>query len=142
MKTAAFPIRLLAYNVDISIFIIVALVLSVFIESNLVLYASCALFVILYHATLESSSWQATLGKKYVKMKVVDDKEQPISFFKGICRILAKFLSLILAFAGFFMIYFRSDRKGLHDLICGTKVILVTESRERNTIKNHKVKKT
>lgn len=124
MKTATFPLRLLAYNIDTTIFILLAVALSFVIEDNLVLYASCAGFILIYHAFCESSAWQATLGKRYTNMKVIDDQGERISFVKALCRVLTKVLSLVILFGGFFMIYFRADRKGLHDLICGTQVVI------------------
>ena len=123
MQPASFSRRLLAYNLDLTIFIILAIPTSILIENNTILYGACALIVILYHALFESSPWQATPGKKQGKMKVVTVSGDRLNFLQASVRILCKFLSLVLFFAGFFMIYFRMDRRGLHDLLAGTQVI-------------------
>ena len=61
-------------------------------------------------------------------LKVVNDQYERISFWHAMLRIVFKFLSLFLLFGGFFMIYLRKDRKGLHDLITKTKVISVQKN--------------
>ena len=122
METASFPRRLMAYNLDLTILMVVILSISFFIDDNFILYVIILVTVLVYHASFESSVWQATPGKKYGKLKVESDHGHRLSFLQALCRVACKFISLFLLFTGFFMIYFRQDRKGLHDLICGTKV--------------------
>lgn len=124
MTTANFSKRLMAYNLDITVFILVIFPLSIIVESNGIMYSLAFGLICLYHAIMESSEWQATLGKKQGRLLVVDLNGERISFWRASIRIAAKFISLGLLFAGFFMISFRKDRRGLHDLIAGTQVIL------------------
>lgn len=77
---------------------------------------------------MECSPMQATFGKRLRNLKVVDLEFQQISFWRALLRILLKFVSLGLLFAGFFMIYFRKEREGLHDLIMKTRVIECRQS--------------
>lgn len=84
-----------------------------------------ARFVInwLYYALLESSAWQATLGKKALGLEVTDLQGHRISFGRASGRFFAKILSTIILFIGFFMIGFTSRKQGLHDIIAGTLVL-------------------
>ncbi|HKS66094.1 MAG TPA: RDD family protein [Candidatus Acidoferrales bacterium] len=84
-----------------------------------------ARFVInwLYYALLESSAWQATLGKKALGLEVTDLQGRRISFGRASGRFFAKILSTIILFIGFFMIGFTSRKQGLHDIIAGTLVL-------------------
>lgn len=84
-----------------------------------------ARFVInwLYYALLESSAWQATLGKKALGLEVTDLQGRRISFGRASGRFFAKILSTIILFIGFFMIGFTSRKQGLHDIVAGTLVL-------------------
>jgi len=122
-KLATFPQRLYAFNIDFLVFLVVLVPLSFLLEDNVAFWCAVILFVCLYHAVLESSSWQATLGKKYANLRVVNEQGEGLSFGRALLRIITKYLSLLLFFGGFFMIYFRRDRKGLHDVLAKTYVI-------------------
>ena len=77
----------------------------------------------LYFAYFESSESQATLGKKIMKIKVVSDTGDRISFLNALGRVVSKILSSLICCIGYFMILFRKDEKGLHDLIANTYVV-------------------
>ena len=85
-----------------------------------------ALFVIaggwLYEAFLESSSYQATLGKMIFGMKVTDLQGNRISFARATGRHFAKILSGMILLIGFIMVAFTERKQGLHDLLAGTLV--------------------
>jgi uncharacterized RDD family membrane protein YckC len=76
----------------------------------------------IYEAWLTSSSWQATIGKKVVQLKVTDLNGQRISFARATGRHFAKWLSTIIFFVGFIMVGFTERKQGLHDMIAGTLV--------------------
>lgn len=118
-----FSKRLLAYNIDITVLMIPFIGISFFIEDNLNLFAVCFGIVCLYHTVLESSRWQGTLGKHYNGIIVVNRNKRKIGLWIAFVRVLLKFLSLFLLFSGFIIIYFRRDRRGLHDIILNTYVI-------------------
>lgn len=123
-KTATFSSRLMAYNLDLTILLVVFVPMVLWIEHNYILYPTMFAVVCFYHAFFECSGWQATPGKRQGKLMVISVDGGKLLFFQALVRILLKFLSLGLLFAGFFMIYFRKDRKGLHDLLAGTQVVL------------------
>jgi len=77
----------------------------------------------LYFAILESSqNYQATIGKRIFKLKVVDMYDKKISFGKASGRFFAKAISGLLLGIGFFMIGFTKNRQGIHDMAAGTFV--------------------
>ncbi len=75
----------------------------------------------LYEALMESSSYQATLGKMILGMKVTDLNGNRISFERATGRHFAKWLSLIF-FIGYIMVGLSERKQGLHDLLAGTLV--------------------
>lgn len=77
----------------------------------------------LYFATLESSAWQATIGKLALGVRVTDLKGARISFARGLGRYAAKFVSYIILLVGFLMIAFTARKQGLHDFMAGTLVL-------------------
>jgi uncharacterized RDD family membrane protein YckC len=76
----------------------------------------------LYEALMESSSYQATLGKMLFGMKVTDLYGNRISFGRATGRHFAKILSGMILCIGFIMVGFTERKQGLHDMIAGTLV--------------------
>jgi uncharacterized RDD family membrane protein YckC len=77
----------------------------------------------LYYALLESSTWQATLGKKALGLEVTDVEGRRISFGRATGRFFAKIISALILFIGFIMAGFTEKKQALHDMIAGTLVI-------------------
>ncbi|SRR6266849_750090 len=76
----------------------------------------------LYEAFMESSSYQATLGKMIFGMKVTDLNGNRISFERATGRHFAKWLSTMIFGIGYIMVGFTERKQGLHDLLAGTLV--------------------
>jgi uncharacterized RDD family membrane protein YckC len=76
----------------------------------------------LYEAFMESSSYQATLGKMIFGMKVTDLSGNRISFERATGRHFAKWLSAMILGIGYIMVGFTDRKQGLHDLLAGTLV--------------------
>jgi uncharacterized RDD family membrane protein YckC len=76
----------------------------------------------LYEAFMESSSYQATLGKMIFGMKVTDLYGNRISFERATGRHFAKWLSTMIFGIGYIMVGFTERKQGLHDLLAGTLV--------------------
>ncbi len=76
----------------------------------------------LYEAFMESSSYQATLGKMIFGMKVTDLNGNRISFANATGRHFAKWLSGMILGIGYIMVGFTERKQGLHDLLAGTLV--------------------
>jgi uncharacterized RDD family membrane protein YckC len=77
----------------------------------------------LYEAFMESSSYQATLGKMIFGMKVTDLNGNRISFERATGRHFAKWLSAMIFCIGYIMVGFTERKQGLHDLLAGTLVL-------------------
>jgi len=77
----------------------------------------------LYEALLDSSSWQGTVGKKLLGLRVVDLNGNRISFGRATGRYFAKVLSGMICLIGYIMIAFTEKKQGLHDLLAGTLVV-------------------
>jgi uncharacterized RDD family membrane protein YckC len=76
----------------------------------------------LYSAMLESSSWQATVGKKALGLVVTDESGGRIGFGRATGRYFGKILSSLILLIGFFMIGWTQRKQGLHDKLAGTLV--------------------
>jgi len=76
----------------------------------------------LYEAFMESSSYQATLGKMIFGMKVTDLDGNRISFERATGGHFAKWLSGLILCIGYIMVGFTERKQGLHDLLAGTLV--------------------
>ena len=78
---------------------------------------------IFYHATFESSVYQATPGKMLFKLKIIDLTGQSISFMKATFRCLSVFISIVPFGLGVWYISTDSKKRSWHDLIVGSYVI-------------------
>lgn len=110
--------------------------------------------LILYFGVLPLVMNGQTLGKKIMKLRVVSNNEKKLNFWKYLIRIVilnniwlslinvgavyvvsgVKFyyvtyvismLSSLIYMLNLIMVMFRKDNRGLHDMVAGTKVILV-----------------
>lgn len=78
---------------------------------------------IAYFAGLESSAWQATVGKKALGLTVIDASGHRISFLRAVGRYFAKILSGIILAIGYIMVAFTEKKQGLHDMLASTLVV-------------------
>lgn len=77
---------------------------------------------VLYYGLLTASKMQGTLGKKILGLKVVNEQGERVSVGQGIGRYFAYILSGIIFYIGFIIFAF-GEKKGLHDIICKTRVV-------------------
>ena len=77
----------------------------------------------LYFALMESSSWQATLGKKAIGLRVTGMDGQRIGFGRATGRYFGKILSALILCIGFMMAGWTERKQALHDMIAGTLVV-------------------
>jgi len=93
----------------------------------LFLFATVSLAVTwLYHACMESSEWQATVGKKALGLVVTDMAGHRISFARATGRHFAKIISNMASFGiglGYIMAGFTAKKQALHDMIAGCLVL-------------------
>lgn len=72
---------------------------------------------------MESSAWQATLGKKILGLKVTDLAGNRISFARASGRFFGKILSGMILGIGFLMAGFTERKQALHDILAGCLVL-------------------
>ena len=136
-RFGGFWIRVLAYFID-TVILITALSPVLFILSLIALeielnfrlpdiFSLVASWI--YFSVLDSSSWQASVGKKAVGLKVVDKNGDRISFGRATGRHFAKIISGLTIFIGYMMVGWTKRKEGLHDKIAGTLVIRIVKSR-------------
>ncbi len=78
----------------------------------------------LYHALMESSEWQATVGKRMLGLVVTDMAGQRISFGRSTGRHFGKIITnMVPAFIGYIMAAFTERRQALHDMMAGCLVL-------------------
>ena len=75
-----------------------------------------------YCVLLESSPWQATVGKRALGLKVTNRRGVRIGFLRAVVRFLAKLLSVATLLLGYLLVVVTKRRQALHDLIAGTLV--------------------
>ncbi|OZB61908.1 MAG: transporter [Lysobacterales bacterium 13-68-4] len=87
--------------------------------------ASLVTFLVawLYFALCESSTWQATLGKLALGIRVTDLQGARISLPRALGRYPAKMISAIILFVGFMMAGWTQRKQALHDMIASTLVL-------------------
>ena len=90
---------------------------------NMVINVVSIVVTWLYSSLLESSSWQGTVGKKVVGLRVTDLNGSRISFGNATGRHFAKMLSGIICLVGFIMAAFTERKQALHDILAGTLVL-------------------
>ena len=76
----------------------------------------------LYFAVMESSSWQATVGKRVAGIYVTDMEGRRISFGRASGRHFAKFISNLTVFVGYLIAGFSEKKQALHDMIASCLV--------------------
>lgn len=77
----------------------------------------------LYFALCESSSWQASVGKLALGIRVTDLNGARISFGRALGRYGGKLISGMILCIGFLMVAFTQRKQGLHDMLANTLVL-------------------
>lgn len=78
---------------------------------------------VLWFAGMEASTWQATVGKRIMGLKVVDAQGQRISLRIALGRYFGKILSVLTLGIGFMMAGWTVRKQALHDRLAGTYVV-------------------
>ncbi|MEM0940677.1 MAG: RDD family protein [Bacteroidota bacterium] len=78
---------------------------------------------ILYGTLMESSKYQATVGKLAVGIKVTGTDGSKLTFVKALLRHIGKIISGIVIFIGYLIALFTEKKQALHDIIAGSIVV-------------------
>ena len=130
-KYAGFVKRIVAGLIDIYIPLIITylitLLLGLFTNITIMtLYVSIPIFIVLYlflNATLERSSWHGSIGKRLVRIEVVDEYENPVTFGKAFVGNIAKILNVISFGVGILMCATPPKKQTLGDKVAKTYVL-------------------
>src|SRR5256886_15749655 len=78
----------------------------------------------LYHALMESSEWQATLGKKALGLVVTDMVGRRVSFGRSTGRHFAKIITnMVPALIGYIMAGGNKENPAVHRMMTGGLVL-------------------
>jgi uncharacterized RDD family membrane protein YckC len=77
----------------------------------------------IYFAGMESSHYQATLGKMIMGIRVTSIDGNRITFLNATGRYFGKILSGLVLMAGYIMAAFTPRHQALHDVLAGTLVV-------------------
>jgi len=139
LNYAGFWIRLLAYLLDCILLEIVLLPLSMLIrvmigapvnpwETDLVaslISAPINILLVASYYTFFVGKFGATPGKMAARLRIVNPDGSPVSYGKACGRYFGQILSSLCLCIGFLMIAWDSEKRGLHDRVCATRVIRI-----------------
>lgn len=140
-NSAGFWIRLVGYLIDSVVIIVPAIVISAVLGWPTALdvlqntspqllpgtFKTGALTVILgilYHGIMESSKWQASIGKRVFGMTVSTMDGDRIGFIRASIRYLLKFLMIGLFPLILVVVGLNERKRGIHDFIADTRVYI------------------
>ena len=102
-----------------------------FLASDAAPLIAVTLYGLIYSIFLTKTG--QTPGKKAYEIKVVDAKSgENLSFIKSFIRYIM-FLFSSFTLLGLIVVLYRKDKKSLHDLVCGS-IVIVHENKTSSTI--------
>jgi uncharacterized RDD family membrane protein YckC len=119
---AGFWYRFLAGLLD---YIILAIISVILIFIPVIGWVLNIFLYWLYFAVQQSSTKQATFGMRACDIRITDENQNKIGFWRATGNYFVSSLSALVFFIGFFMIGFTSRKQGLHNLISRTLCIKV-----------------
>ena len=122
VRYGGFFARALAAWIDGVVCCIVAVILMIAVSPE----ESMWLVVVFWHAYFvicEAFCDGATLGKKGMCLKVVNNHYEKITLGQAILRTVSKYISAAIFYIGFLMVLFSNKKRGLHDIIANTYVV-------------------
>ena len=125
---ASFPKRVLAAIIDSILMFCISLSISIpilFMSPELADAAPILGLIggLFYRVGMESSSYQGTVGKILLNIKVVGIDNKRISFGRALVRYFASFASAMFLGIGYLFALFTKRKQTLHDLLVETTVI-------------------
>lgn len=131
---AGFWRRSVAFSVDMYIAVAVSFLLSDLTGGSF--EPLIALIYAAYLTGFESSEWQASIGKRIMGLKVIDERGERLTISRALGRNFAKVVSAAALMLGFIWIVFSDKKQAWHDSLADTLVIdedalAVKEGREQ-----------
>lgn len=75
--------------------------------------------------TVAIAHWGRTIGKAMLRVKVVRMDGSDVSYLRSFFRYLTYYISWLMLGLGFLLIPLSPQKRGIHDLICDTRVVRV-----------------
>ena len=91
-------------------------------QPSLLLVAAFALLGCVYYTLFEASPWQATPGKRMLRLYVTDLGGQRLTIGRALLRNLARQISGFF-FIGYVITGFTEKKQALHDILAGCLVL-------------------
>lgn len=129
---ARFWIRFVAAMVDGAILVAVQLIVIAiwpgipeYFDSDSLFHWVDVLLLLLsaLYYTIGVSVWSTTIGKRVFGLRVLRPDGGKAGPGRALARYFASGVSFLILGIGYLMIAFRSDKRGLHDVICDTVVL-------------------
>jgi uncharacterized RDD family membrane protein YckC len=76
-----------------------------------------------YYTMFEASAWQATPGKRVLRLYVADLNGQRVTFARAAARNFAKIISSLTFLVGYFVAGFTEKKQTLHDILSSCLVL-------------------
>lgn len=133
VRYAGFWMRFVAMLLDSLILVAVSTVLLFFLPIDPLSGADLGLSYLIffvYYTALHGSSWQATIGKKVLGMRVMRSNGDRISYLRALARTFGYIPSTLILLIGYIMAAFTDQKKSLHDIICDTRVVYDTRKQQ------------
>lgn len=124
VEYAGFWIRFAAVIIDRIILYILQLIISLMFADSAPLLAALGFMLLglLYYTFMESSQYQATIGKMAVGIKVGDREGEALTWPNALGRYLGKIISAITLCIGYMMAGWDDKKQALHDKMADTYV--------------------
>ena len=129
-KKAGFLERFIAYLIDIIIVLQVIFVFKSLLSINFDRLLIILLFIV--YNTFFLSTQSTTVGKKILRIKVVDENYNVLTFRKALIRELSKIFSELIYYIGFLWVLIDKKKQAWHDKIA--KTFSVKINKEGNLI--------
>jgi uncharacterized RDD family membrane protein YckC len=92
-------------------------------SSNIAFFA-----LVIYWAIMESSRFQASLGKLALDIRVVDEQGNRLTLMRALGRNVSKAFSVLTLLIGFAMAGWTKNKQALHDIIARCYIILAVNN--------------
>jgi len=138
MRYAGFWIRFCAFFVDTIILMMIASALSIIVGASfsmtqprpgalfpvsLLILQGIILLIRIAYFTVFVGKFGATPGKMACGLRIVRPDGSKLTYLRAFARFFASGVSALILFIGFLMVAFDSERRGLHDRMCDTRVV-------------------
>ena len=137
LTPAGLGVRAVSYTIDAVVIVAVAFVFSALLELPTVFdllgaevlppgaFKTAALTILigaLYHAGMEVSKWQTTIGKRALGLTITNMDGERIGFFRTATRFIINYLVIIFMPLLIIVLVLNAKKRGVHDLITDTRV--------------------